>query len=69
MAGNPFDFDRDGRWETHERAFAHYGIGGELRRADAGGGEGGGCGTCLAGCALPLLALLALLGLVTCAAA
>ena len=48
MAGSPYDFNRDGRWSTPERAFTHYGIGGELRRAD--GGDAGGGGSCLAGC-------------------
>ena len=48
MASGPYDFNRDDRWSTPERAFTHYGIGGELRRAD-GGGAGGG-GSCLAGC-------------------
>lgn len=70
MAGNPFDLDRDGRWSVAERAFAHYGIGGELRRADADGGRRpGGCGSCLCGCAASaaLLALL-VLGVSMCAA-
>lgn len=64
---NPYDFDRDGRWSTPERAFTHYGIGGEYRRADSerGGSPsgGGGCGSCLSGCgcAAVLLALLFLL--------
>ena len=74
MRGNPYDFDRDGCWEGHERAFTHYGIGGELRRADSGRARGpGGCGSCLGGCAASMLVLAALLlvfmGLTTCAAA
>lgn len=74
MRANPYDFDRDGRWEAHERAFAHYGIGGELRRADAGRDlRPGGCGSCLGGCAASALVLCALLlcltGIATCAAA
>ena len=53
MAGNPFDFNRGGRWSTPERAFTHYGVDPMLRE------EGGrsGCGGC--GCALVLLAVLA----------
>ena len=64
---NPYDFDRDGRWSAPERAFSHYGIGEEFRRADAerGGGTSGGRagGSCLGGCgcAAVLLALLFLL--------
>ena len=74
MRGSPYDFDRDGRWEGHERVFTHYGIGGELRRADAGRSRGpGGCGSCLGGCAASVLVLGALLlcltGIATCAAA
>ena len=43
MAGSPYDFNRDGRWSTPERAFTHYGIGEELRRANGeGAGRGGG---------------------------
>ncbi|MCR8908792.1 hypothetical protein NW198_09240 [Thermophilibacter sp. ET337] len=63
MAGNPYDFNRDGRWSTPERAFTHYGIHGELRRADEGrgSGPGGGGGSCLAGCAGSLVFLGALL--------
>ena len=53
MAGNPFDLNRDGRWSTPERAFTHYGVDPLMR----GGSEGGGRGGC--GCALVLLALLA----------
>lgn len=53
MAGNPFDLNRDGRWSTSERAFAHYGVDPLVR----GAAERGGCGGC--GCALVLLALLA----------
>lgn len=63
MAGNPYDLNRNGRWSVAERAFTHYGIGGELRRADGGGERGaGGCGSCLGGCAasLVLLAVLVL---------
>ena len=64
MGANPYDFNRDGRWSTPERAFTHYGIGGELRRADSGRARSpGGCGSCLGGCgcAVVLLALLFLL--------
>ncbi len=42
MASGPYDFNRDDRWSTPERAFTHYGIGGELRRADGGGPAGEG---------------------------
>ena len=74
---NPYDFDRDGRWSAPERAFSHYGIGEEFRRADSerGGGTSGGRagGSCLGGCAASMLVLAALLlvfmGLATCAAA
>lgn len=51
MAGNPFDFNRDGRWSVPERALSHYGIGPLLR--GGGGGPARGCG-----CAMVLLALL-----------
>ena len=52
MAGNPFDFNRDGHWSSSERAFTHYGVDPLMR----GGGEGrDGCGGC--GCAMVLLAL------------
>lgn len=53
MAGNPFDFNRDGRWSTPERAFTHYGVDPLMR---GGGGGRSGCGGC--GCALVLLAAL-----------
>ena len=43
MGANPYDFNRDGRWSTPERAFTHYVIGGELRRAD-GDARASGCG-------------------------
>lgn len=56
MAGSPYDFNRDGRWSTPERAFTHYGIGEELRRAN-GEGSGRGGGSCLAGCAGSLVFL------------
>lgn len=59
MAGSPYDFNRDGRWSTPERAFTHYGIGEELRRADGGGGARGG-GSCLVGCVGSLVFLGAL---------
>lgn len=51
MAGNPFDFNRDGRWSTPERAFTHYGVSGMLGEGDD---RPAGCG-CL-GC-LTLLVL------------
>lgn len=74
MAGSSYDFNRDGRWSTPERAFTHYGIGEELRRADEGGsGAGGGGGSCAGGCgcALVLLAALFLVfwGLASCGSA
>ena len=53
MAGNPFDFNRDGRWSTPERAFTHYGVDPLMR---GGGGGRSGCGGC--GCVLVLLAAL-----------
>lgn len=53
MAGNPFDFNRDGRWSTPERAFTHYGVDPLMRGGDD---ERSGCGGC--GCALVLLAVL-----------
>ena len=62
MAGNPFDFNRDGRWSTSERAFTHYGID-PLMRGERGGGSGSrpaGCGSGCLGC----LTLLALCGFV-----
>lgn len=53
MAGNPFDFNRNGRWSTSERAFTHYGVDPLVR----GGGSGSpGCGSGCLGC-LTLLAL------------
>lgn len=72
---NPYDFNRDGRWSMPERAFTHYLVGEEYRRADAGGGRGprhgGGCGSCLGGCgcllALLVFAYLLLWGLASCA--
>ena len=60
MRGNPFDLNRDGRWSVSERAFAHYGIGGELRRADEDPSGGGGGGSCLLGCGCSALVLVAL---------
>ena len=56
MAGSPYDFNRDGRWSTPERAFTHYGIGEELHGAK-GEGDGRGGGSCLAGCAGSLVFL------------
>lgn len=53
MAGNPFDFNRDGSWSTPERAFTHYGVDPLMR---GGGGGRSGCGGC--GCVLVLLAAL-----------
>lgn len=53
MAANPFDFNRDGRWSTPERAFTHYGVDPLMR---GGGGGLSGCGGC--GCALVFLAAL-----------
>ena len=54
--GNPFDFNRDGRWSTPERAFTHYGV-----RDMMGGGDDrlAGCG-----CLGVLLALVVLIVLV-----
>lgn len=65
MVGNPFDFNRDGRWSMPERAFTHYGIHRALSDADERGG-GGGRGGC--GCALLLLAVLVALFVVVLAA-
>ena len=48
---NPFDFNRDGRWSTSERAFTHYGVD-RLMRKGSGDGRGG------CGCTLVLLAVL-----------
>ena len=54
MSGNPFDFNRDGRWSTPERAFTHYGVDPLMRRGGRGGADGrSGCG-----CTLVLLGLL-----------
>ena len=48
---SPFDFNRDGRWSTSERASTHYDVDRLMRK---GGGDG--CGGC--GCTLVLLAVL-----------
>ena len=57
--GNPFDFDRDGRWSTPERALTHYGADPLVR---AGGGGSGcrcvGCLSVLVGVAVLLFVLL-----------
>lgn len=51
--GDPFDFNRDGRWSLPERALTHYGAGPLMR-----GGRGG------CGCLLVLLVVAAVLLLV-----
>lgn len=50
--GNPFDFNRDGRWSTPERVFTFYGVG-PLIQGGGGGGSGSGCGC--GGCILVLI--------------
>ena len=74
MGANPYDFNRDGRWSTPERAFTHYGIGGELRRADGDArASGGGGGSCLGGfgCSIVFLVTLFLIfwAIASCSAA
>lgn len=57
--GNPFDFNRDGRWSLPERVLTHYGADPLMR---GGRGDGGGRGGC--GCLLVLLVVAAVLLLV-----
>lgn len=46
--GNPFDFNRDGRWSTPERVFTFYGVGPLIQGGgDGGSGSGCGCGGCI----------------------
>ena len=56
--GNPFDFNRDGRWSTPERAFTFYGVG-PLIQGGGGGGSGSGCGC--GGCILVLIGVVVFL--------
>ena len=70
MAGNPFNFNRDGRWSTSERAFTHYGVDSLVRGEDPGGaspddpaGCGGGCLGCLSVVLVASVGLLVLLAL------
>ena len=67
MPGNPYDLNRDGRWSTPERAFTHYGIADELKRADEKNDRPAGsclvgCGGCLVAVALLVLAATLLAG-------
>ena len=57
MAGNPFDFNRDGRWSTPERAFTHYGVSGMLGGDDD---RPAGCGCLVVFLVLAIIALLVL---------
>ena len=56
--GNPFDFNRDGRWSTPERVFTFYGVG-TLIQGGGGGGSGSGCGC--GGCILVLIGVVVFL--------
>ena len=58
--GNPFDFNRDGRWSTPERVFTFYGVG-TLIQGGGGGGSGSGCGCGCGGCILVLIGVVVFL--------
>ena len=59
--GNPFDFNRDDRWSTPERAFTHYGVEPLMRGEKDGGPSRSGCGCAAALLGIAVVALLWLL--------
>lgn len=59
--GSPFDFNRDGRWSTPERAFTHYGVDPLMRGEKNGARSRSGCGCVGALIGAILVALLWLL--------